>query len=109
MAHCGLVDEAPNPPAPRLYHENLGHGAGLMSSHNQMPCGACGSSLSLPLWGISLSGLKEAACTDGFWKPAKQIWDAIEEGETFGEVVVSRTIAAGLAGILGIMQLRCQR
>ena len=50
MAHCGLVDEAPNPPAPRLYHENLGHGAGLMSSHNQMPCGACGSSLSLPLY-----------------------------------------------------------
>ena len=105
MAHCGLVDEAPNPPAPRLYHENLGHGAGLMSSHNQMPCGA----FCQPWRDASLSGVNEAACTDGFWKPAKQIWDAIEEGETFGEVVVSRTIAAGLAGILGRMQLRCRR
>ena len=39
MAHCEMIDAQGvlPPPAPRLFHENLGHGAGLMSSHNQAP------------------------------------------------------------------------
>jgi hypothetical protein len=76
MAHCGLIDADAVLPPPaigdevlsqgktvrRMFHENIGHGAGLMSSHNQFPC-------------------------DGFWRPQKQLWDTIEEGESLGAVV----------------------
>lgn len=76
LAHCGLISANGVLPPPaigdevqsqartvrRMFHENTGHGAGLMSSHNQFPC-------------------------DGFWRPMKQVWDTIEEGEVLGVVV----------------------
>ncbi len=76
MAHCGLISAGGVLPPPaigdevqsqgrtvrRMFHENTGHGAGLMSSHNQFPC-------------------------DGFWRPTKRVWDTIEEGEVLGVVV----------------------
>lgn len=76
MAHCGLLEHAGVPAAVaigeevssqggtvrRMHHENLGHGAGLMSSHNQFP-------------------------VSGLWRPQKSLWDIIEEGEVLGSVV----------------------
>jgi hypothetical protein len=64
LAHCELLVDADDllpPPPPRVFHESLGHGAGLMSSHNQFPC-------------------------EGLWLPAKAVWDTIDEGEVLGTI-----------------------
>ena len=59
MLHLGML-EGENPPLePRQFIESVGHGAGLMSSHNQCPIA-------------------------GLWRPARVVWDLVQQGDLLG-------------------------
>ncbi len=61
MVHLGMVEGENEALEPRVIFESVGHGAGLMSSHNQSPVA-------------------------GLWRPARAIWDRVELGDVLGTV-----------------------
>ena len=61
LVHLGMVDGENAPLEPREIAESIGHGAGLMSSHNQSP-------------------------VSGLWRPAKAVWDRVSIDELLGTV-----------------------
>lgn len=61
MVHLGMVEGENEKLEPRAVIESVGHGAGLMSSHNQSP-------------------------KAGLWRPAKSVWDRVEQGDLLGTV-----------------------
>jgi predicted deacylase len=61
MVHLDMVDGENAPLEPREFIESTGHGAGLMSSHNQSPVA-------------------------GLWRPAKAVWDQVSQGDLLGIV-----------------------
>lgn len=62
LGHCGLTGGPLRTVPPRLHHESMGHGAGLMSSHNQV-------------------------VSPGLWRPLVRVWDTVEQGELLGHVL----------------------
>lgn len=61
MVHLGMVDGENAPLEPRESIESVGHGAGLMSSHNQSPVA-------------------------GLWRPTAAVWDRVRQGDLLGTV-----------------------
>jgi len=61
LVHLGMVDGKNAPLEPREIVESMGHGAGLMSSHNQSP-------------------------VSGLWRPATAVWDRVTSGQLLGTV-----------------------
>jgi len=59
MISLGMLDGDNTPWEPRQFIESIGHGAGLMSSHNQTPI-------------------------KGLWRPARQVWDPVKQGDLLG-------------------------
>ena len=58
-----MVDGENAPLEPRESIESVGHGAGLMSSHNQSPVA-------------------------GLWRPTAAVWDRVRQGDLLGAVYV---------------------
>ena len=87
----GMIDRAPavpRPSPPRLHVENTEAGSGHVQSNNMSPC-------------------------DGLFRPAKQLWDKIEAGDTLGVVTnpfgqVLHTVTSGHGGTL-IMHAQLRR
>lgn len=61
LVHLGMVEGENEAMTPRACIESVGHGAGLMSSHNQSPIA-------------------------GLWRPHRAVWDRVEEGDVLGRV-----------------------